>query len=215
MLTSSLPFIFFTSFLVAFSGALVPGPVLVLTINETTRRGFWAGPVIVLGHAIPEFLVVIALTKGASELMGSNLFSGIVGLIGGTILLGMGTVIIRRGRKISLQMATNQKPGRSRVLILTGALASISNPYWFIWWATIGTTYTVWSLKTGIWGVASFFSGHILGDLVWYTLVSLIVASGRRILSNKMYRGLLVACGIGLIVLGGYFTISGFRLLTS
>jgi len=214
MPTISLPFIFITSFVVAFSGALVPGPVLALTVNEATQRGFWAGPIIVLGHAIPELLVVIALTRGASELMGSNLFSGIVGLVGGVILIGMGVMIIKRGRKISLQLKTTQTPNRSRMLILTGALATISNPYWFIWWATIGTTYTVWSLKMGIPGVASFFSGHILGDLVWYALVSLIIASGRRILSNTIYRGLLIACGIGLLALGGYFTISGFRFLT-
>ncbi len=215
MPTLSLPFIFITSFVVALSGALVPGPVLALTINGATQRGFWAGPIIVLGHAIPEILVVIALSRGASELMGSNLFSGIVGLTGGVILIGIGVLSIKRGRKISLQMTATKSPNRSRMLILSGALASISNPYWFIWWATIGTTYTVWSLKMGIPGVVSFFSGHILGDLAWFALVSLIIARGRKFLSNTIYRGLLIACGIALLALGGYFTISGFRFLTS
>ena len=185
--------------------------------SEFTRREFFAksstgrasiGAIGVLGNGIHGNLSKIQNQN--KEVIYRTL--GKTGLR--TPVIGMGVMIIKRGRKISLQLRTTQTPNRSRMLILTGALATISNPYWFIWWATIGTTYTVWSLKMGISGVASFFSGHILGDLVWYALVSLIIASGRRILSNTIYRGLLIACGIGLLALGGYFTISGFRFLT-
>ena len=192
----------------------MPGPVLALTIGEVARRGFWAGPIIVLGHAIPEILIVIALTRGASGFLADNLVLGSVGLLGGTTLLGMGLVTVRKGRKATLQTAVSQPVSRSRTLVLSGALASVSNPYFFIWWATIGITYVLWSLRIGIPGVASFYSGHILGDLGWYALVSLIIASSRRIFSNTVYRVLLVACGIVLIALGGYFIVSGYKFLT-
>jgi len=43
-----------TSFVVALSGALMPGPLLTVTVGEATRRGFWAGPLIILGHGILE-----------------------------------------------------------------------------------------------------------------------------------------------------------------
>jgi threonine/homoserine/homoserine lactone efflux protein len=41
-----------TSFIVALSGALMPGPLLTLTVGEAARRGFWAGPLIIVGHAL-------------------------------------------------------------------------------------------------------------------------------------------------------------------
>ena len=40
--------IFATSFVIALSGALMPGPVLTVTISESTKRGFWAGPLIIV-----------------------------------------------------------------------------------------------------------------------------------------------------------------------
>ncbi len=126
MLISSLPVIFVTSFVVALSGALMPGPVLALTIGEVARRGFWAGPIIVLGHAIPEILIVIALTRGASEFLADNLVLGSVGLLGGTTLLGMGLVTVRKGRKATLQTAVSQPVSRSRTLVLLESVTEYS-----------------------------------------------------------------------------------------
>jgi hypothetical protein len=40
--------IFVSSFLIGLSGALMPGPLLAVTIRDTTRRGFHA-PLLVLG----------------------------------------------------------------------------------------------------------------------------------------------------------------------
>lgn len=210
----SLPLIFTTAFVVALSGALAPGPLLAVTISEAAKKGFWVGPILVLGHMIPEIVVVIALVKGMSKLMGSDLVSGIIGLAGGVMLMVMGTTIILKSRGAVLPTSEQQVTQRTGTLVLSGVLASISNPYWFMWWATVGTTYVIWSLKMGTSGVISFFSGHILGDLAWYALVSMAIASGRRIMSEGIYRGLMVGCGVLILGLGGYFAVSGFNFLT-
>ena len=65
---------------------------------------------------------------------------------------------------------------KQKNLVLTGILLSIANPYWFIWWATIGMGYIMYSVKFGLPGIISFFAGHILADLAWYYLVSFSVA---------------------------------------
>lgn len=61
--------IFITSFLVAFSGAVAPGPVLTITISETARRGFWAGPLIIVGHGILELILFIAIFFGFNRIL--------------------------------------------------------------------------------------------------------------------------------------------------
>ncbi len=211
----NLPLIFTTAFIVALSGALAPGPLLAVTIHEATKKGFWVGPVLVLGHAIPEIIVVIALTRGISEFIKGALVTGIIGLMGGVILCIMGTTIIRKGRNAVMPMLNKgtAQPMSGR-LVFSGVLASISNPYWFIWWATVGTTYVLWSSKMGALGISLFFTGHILGDFIWYAIVSLAIASGRRIMNDKVYRGLMVGSGSLVIVLGIYFAISGVRFFT-
>ncbi|MQL53248.1 hypothetical protein GFC01_13470, partial [Desulfofundulus thermobenzoicus] len=102
-------------------------------------------------------------------------------------------------------------PGGRMHPVLAGILISLSNPYWSLWWATVGLGYIVLSLKQGVPGLASFFSGHILSDLAWYGLVAAAVAGGRRFLTPVLYRGILVACGFFLIFLGGSFIFWGVR----
>lgn len=203
-----------TSFLIGFSGALMPGPLLARTIGETARYGFWAGPLLTLGHGIVELALVIALALGLSEFIGGDLVLSIIGIVGGTVLLGMGLAMLRQGwQKIPIPLANSAGIGQNRALVVSGVLVSASNPYWFLWWATIGMTYLLWSLKLGVAGVASFFTGHILADLSWYALVAFIIATGRKIISDTAYRWLLLACGFALVALGGYFTASGIKFL--
>jgi len=211
----SLPLIFSTALAVNLSGALSPGPLLVVTINESARRGFWAGPLIVLGHMLPEIVMVIALTGGAGEIMKSAVASHIIWLVGGFILLAMGINITWKNRHAVLIASgdgTSQKTGR---LILTAVLASISNPYWFIWWATAGTAYVIWAAQMGTSGIIFFFVGHIMADLIWYTIVSFAISRGRKIMNDKVYRGLMIGSGSIVIVLGIYFAISGIKYFVS
>ena len=193
----------------------MPGPLLAITISESVRRGFWAGPQLVLGHGILELALIAALATGLSEFMEHELVTVVVGLMGGTVLIGMGLMTVRRGRQKITMPTASPEMGRGKMLVLSGALVSISNPYWLIWWITIGMAYLLWSLNLGIAGVASFFTGHILADLAWYALVAFIVASGRKALNDTVYRGLLIVCGLALLSLGGYFIASAVRFFIS
>lgn len=214
MVPAGLFFIFGTSFVVGLSGAMMPGPLLALNISEAARRGFWAGPLLVLGHGIVELSLVVALAWGLSQILGSTLVAGIIGVVGGLFLMGMGFSILRRARHQVVPVAANPQGGNpARRLVLAGALVSVANPFWLLWWATVGTTYVLWSLAVGVIGVALFYVGHILSDLGWYSLVSLVIAKGRRLMSNRVYRRLLVICGAALFGLGGYFLVSGALFL--
>jgi threonine/homoserine/homoserine lactone efflux protein len=94
-------------------------------------------------------------------------------------------------------------------LPLTGALMSLANPYWIIWWATIGLSYVLSARDFGPWGVAAFFAGHILVDFLWYTFVSVGIHKGRKILPLKVYKGVIGVCALFLLGYAGFLIFNG------
>jgi len=210
----SIPIIFVTAFVIGFSGAMMPGPLLAYTISSSAKYGFWAGPLIVLGHAILELSLVTLLVLGLDRFIENDLVTSTIGLAGGTVLIVMGFLMSRQGwHKATLPLETPTGIEVNRRMIFSGIVVSMSNPYWFIWWATIGVTYLLWSLELGTAGIASFFTGHILSDLSWYALVSFVIATGRKAINDTVYSYLLMVCGLALVGLGGYFVFSGIEFL--
>jgi threonine/homoserine/homoserine lactone efflux protein len=200
-----------TSFIVALSGALMPGPLLTFTVGEAARRGFWAGPLIMVGHALLELGLVLLLLAGVGVWLHRPLVLGLVGVGGAGMLGWMGVGLLKASRNSRLEFDPQVNIGLNPVL--AGVLMSAANPYWLIWWLTIGLGYVMFSLKYGWLGVALFFIGHILADFAWYTLVSGAVAQGRRLISDRIYQGFLAGCGVFLFGFGGYFAVQGVKFL--
>jgi threonine/homoserine/homoserine lactone efflux protein len=127
---ATLLLIFTTAFTVAFSGAMMPGPLLAITITETTRRGFWAGPRLMLGHAILEIGIVVVLASGLSILLEHDLVQPMIGLVGGTILIGLGLVTLLRLPRHAISEASSAVAvkGSGKTPILAGIVGSVSNP---------------------------------------------------------------------------------------
>lgn len=208
----SLVAIFFSSFIIAMSGALMPGPLLTVTVSESTRRGAIAGPLMILGHGILELALVIALLAGLAPLLvRDDVFIGIA-LTGGCILMWMAISMFRGIPNLHLDLEAAEGK-KNRNLVLTGIIFSLANPYWTIWWASIGLGYIMHSVKFGILGVAAFYLGHILADLAWYAFISLGVAKGRRFFSDTVYRRLIGCCASFLILFACYFFYSGIDKL--
>jgi len=199
--------IFSSAFLIGFSGALMPGPMFALVLSGSSKSGFKAGPLTVLGHGILELALVIGLVLGLGSLLQNETVFKIIGMVGGAVLVYLGIDMIRSIRKAKLDLEKDGKDlGKS--LIFHGIIASLSNPYWIMWWATIGMALILSASKYKLWGVIVFFIGHILSDLVWYSSVSFAVDRGRKFLSQKVYKGIIAVCGVFLIGFGIYF-ISG------
>ena len=91
--------IFATSFVVALSGALMPGPLLTITVSESARRGWIAGPLIILGHGILELLLVVAISFGFGEALTRGHVLSSISVIGGAILFWMGWSMLRMARR--------------------------------------------------------------------------------------------------------------------
>jgi threonine/homoserine/homoserine lactone efflux protein len=200
----------FSSFVVAFSGALVPGPLFTITVAQSARRGFIAGPLIILGHGILELALVLFLVAGVTPFLSTEGAWVAIAVTGGVILLVMGGVMIKDAAAAKLDM-TSRGNGRGLHPVVSGIVGSLSNPYWLIWWATVGLGYLVSSVKYGFIGVAAFFIGHIAADLAWYSLLALAVSKGRSMIGDRGYRYMLYGCGFFLMVFGGWFISWAFK----
>jgi threonine/homoserine/homoserine lactone efflux protein len=206
--------IFFGSMIVAFSGALVPGPMLTLVISSVARKGFWTSFFIVLGHSLLELAVVICFIFGILKFLDNPLAAKIIGILGGIFLLYLGIDIIisifKNKFTIDFKSTIKEKTitGKSTItLIFRGILISLMNPYWFIWWMSIGAAFLLKSVEFNFTGVTSFYVGHISADFIWYLFIGFLVSSGRRFFNQKIYNGILTACSIFLFYLGIKFII--------
>jgi threonine/homoserine/homoserine lactone efflux protein len=202
--------VFLGAYGIAFSGALMPGPLLAVTIREATRRGAWAGPLLMVGHAVLEGALVLILVLGFAKPLAHPAVTTVISLLGGATLLWMGAGMLRHVPAATDTAAESRGPaGSSHRLIGLGIVGSLSNPCWSLWWATTGLGYLVVALRLGVAGVVTFFAGHILADVTWYSFVSAGVSHARAFLAGPRYRVVIRVCGAGLVGFALWFLGAG------
>jgi threonine/homoserine/homoserine lactone efflux protein len=206
--------IFFSSMGIGFSGALMPGPMLSVTVAESYKKGFWAGPLVVLGHSLPELVLMVLFSLGLNRYVQNDTVTGVIGVVGGVFLGWLGVKIFLEVRQgITIDLTAKEDVGWGP--FVAGIWTSVSNPGWIIWWATIGARWILLALdKSGIVGVVFFFIGHILADLIWYSLVSFLVSRGRGRISDRVYHGVLYVCSLMVLGFAVLFIVNGITTLT-
>jgi threonine/homoserine/homoserine lactone efflux protein len=222
--------IFSLSFVMSLSGALMPGPMLTYTIARTVQsgsRGWLLGPRVVIGHAALEAVLLFGLVLGVVEFLHAPVATKIIGVVGALLLAWMGIGLIKeafRGRALDLgagaQNAGTQgtAPDRGRAATsrirptLAGMLVSLSNPYFWVWWITIGSAFLVrFDVTLQRWqALLAFYLGHELGDFGWYTAVSTVLHLGRRNIPPIVTTIIMGACGVVIICFGAYLGVSPF-----
>jgi len=160
-------------------------------------------------------LVLFAL--GLNDLLRLKWLPVVIGIGGGLALLYMGVGICRSALRDAEGLTLEQDDGGVVRLgtgsylspLKSGFIASVANPFWTLWWFTIGILYVTQALQAGAIGLGAFYAGHILADLSWFLFVAVAVATGKRWLSPAAYRGILGVCGIFLVMLAAYFIYRG------
>ncbi|MGD0229099.1 MAG: LysE family transporter [Syntrophorhabdales bacterium] len=208
----TIPALFSIGFVLGLTGAMAPGPLLTVTIAQSARRGGIIGPLLVAGHGILELVLVLLIVFGVGSLLHNNLLFAVISFFGGAILVYMGAATMRGLKTYSLDTQANPS-GRELHPVLSGILASISNPYWFIWWLTIGMWYVMSARSLGLVGILAFFTGHILSDLTWYSFVSYGMQLGGRRFNTKKIKAVLFVCSLFLVFFGLFFMVKGFQFL--
>jgi len=198
------------SFVAAFSGAVVPGPVFVVVVSEALKKGKKAGPLVVLGHFAIEAIIILTVFLGLDVLLGSTQATRLVSYIGGSILILMGLYLARTAKNFRANTVQNSEISFvSRGLVAAGFLSSGSNPHFFLWWFTTGIPVMALSLASaGAFGFVAFLIGHAAADLSWFSFVSYSVDSGKSYLNQRMVRAILSGSALFLAIFGLYLIFS-------
>lgn len=199
------------SFLLALTGALAPGPLLTFTIYKSVKseKGYLKGFFIILGHATLELALIFLLLLGISIFFQNILILTIIGLVGGLFLVIFGVLVIRDVYKNPFKfdfqsIDESDIKGFKGNSFIGGIIVSLANPFWTIWWVVIGLSFMI---NFGInfqnpFRILLFFVGHELGDLAFYVPLSIFVYLGGKSLNPKLFKYVLIGCGIFMIFFG-------------
>jgi threonine/homoserine/homoserine lactone efflux protein len=164
-------------------------------------RGRHAGAVIALGHAVIEFPLMLVIITGVGRLLELQSVKIGIGLAGGTVLLIMGVQLLLAAGQAQAKSA---EPSRKHPLAV-GILLTAGNPYFLIWWATVGLALATQAIKFGVMAFALFAVVHWLCDLVWLEALSMASFKGSELLGGRIEQTVLVVCGVMLVGFGVWF----------
>ena len=160
-----------------------------------------AGTAIALGHAVIEFPLMLLIVTGAGQIFQFDAAKTAIGLVGGLFLIIMGVQLLLAAP------AANDNPAakNQRGPFVTGVLLTAANPYFLIWWATVGLALTTQAVELGVVAFALFAVVHWLCDLLWLEALSLASHKGTDLLGGRLQQIVLVVCGLMLLGFGSMF----------
>jgi len=188
---------------VSLSGVMAPGPATAATIMAGVHRKH-AGLLIALGHAVVEVPLMLLVMWGVT-LLKSEWFAVTVALVGGGCLLYMGGGMLAAMTKPIVQTGA----GSSRGPFLTGIIVTGGNPYFLLWWPTVGLALCIKAIAFGPAAFALFAFAHWLCDLAWMEVLSVTSFKGSKWLGPKRQKYILGICGAALVCFGVKFIAEG------
>ncbi len=185
---------------ISLSGVMAPGPITAATMASGIRNRH-GGAMVAIGHGIIEFPLMAAIMFGAGAIFQASAARIAIGLIGGAFLLWMGATMLIAMRK----PITTHRTTEGRHPITTGIILTVANPYFLLWWATIGLALATQAIELGVFAFIAFAIVHWLCDLVWMELLSLLSHGGSKLLGKHTDRIITLICGTALLLFGAQF----------
>ena len=192
---------------ISLSGVMAPGPMAAAAVAGGARRRH-AGIAMALGHAVIELPLMLLVLTGVGTMIQSNTARIIIGFAGGAFLVLMGAQMLVAVRKHEDPAAALDRGHPLR----DGVVLSGANPYFLIWWATIGLALTMQAVELGVLAFVLFVIVHWLCDLVWLELLSLASFKGSKLFGKRTQSIVLTVCGVSLLLFAVGFIIDATQL---
>jgi threonine/homoserine/homoserine lactone efflux protein len=200
------------AFALGFALGAAPGPVQLLILTETAKRGIAGGVRVMLGANGTLFLVMVALAFGFSSLApGEGLLRGLR-VVGGAFLIYLAIDELRRVRR-EAEDPTDIAPPSTMGPTMRGVVSVVLNPGAWIFFATTASAVVADATVDGGTDVAlaaavAMTVGVSLSDFTF----TLLGSGGRTLVGDRGLRWIRVALSIGLAAIGAAFILQGLRL---
>ena len=191
--------------IISFSGVMAPGPMFAVTLAKSYKSPL-AGTQIALGHAVIEVPLILLIYFGFARFFENNMVQLVLSVVGGGMIIWMGISMFR----IRTEVVQKDKDLPYNAFT-AGILTSVFNPFFLLWWATIGSMLVMRFLDFGITGLVIFIIAHWLCDLVWLSLISMLIYRTHTLWGLKFQEWVFIACSLLLVGFGGWFMISGIQ----
>ena len=193
-----------TVIIVSASGVMAPGPLFAANIAYGLQGGGKSGIKMAIGHTIVELPLVILLGIGVLSFEIFPEFRTVISILGASTLFVFAGIQI----KTTVQKKDTVVSVTRYNAVLTGITLSALNPFFIIWWLSIGLklisdAMLIWAFV----GIVVVFLLHIWMDFVWLYSVARIASKSSKILSNKNYKILMIGLSVMLIYFGISFII--------
>ena len=184
------------------SGVMSPGPLFTANIVYGLKEGKIAGLKIAMGHTVVEFPLIVFLGLGTISLETFPEYRILITVIGAIGLFVFAGLQIKSIFGKDFRNETNSKKNS----FLAGIFLSALNPFFIIWWLTIGIVLITESIALwGFSGILILFIFHIWMDYVWLFAVAGFASKAKNVLSNNNYKILIVGLSILLVYFGIQF----------
>ena len=184
------------------SGVMSPGPLFTANIVYGLKEGKIAGLKIAMGHTVVEFPLIVFLGLGTISLETFPEYRILITVIGAIGLFVFAGLQIKSIFGKDFRNKTNSNKNS----FLAGIFLSALNPFFIIWWLTIGIVLITESIALwGFSGILILFIFHIWMDYVWLFAVAVFASKSKNILSNNNYKILIIGLSILLVYFGIQF----------
>jgi threonine/homoserine/homoserine lactone efflux protein len=165
----------------------------------------WAGVQVSLGHAVIEVPLILLVYFGLANLFQNEIVKLVLSVLGGGMLVWMAVDLFRSRRKL----AQEGKDTRYNAFV-GGILLSGLNPFFLVWWVTVGSLLLMNFLAAvGTWGLPLFVVVHWLCDLVWLSAVSLTIFKTHKFWGQGVQEWVFIILSLLLLYFGGQFIVKG------
>ena len=187
---------------------MAPGPVTAAAIAMGARNRF-AGALMAVGHGIIEFPLMVLIVLGIAKILKSSKTKIVIGLAGGVFLLVMAIQMLT-----TLGAASDpQAEAADSTPVLAGLVLSAGNPYFLLWWATVGLRLATDAIQLGILAFGLFAIVHWLCDLIWLEVLSWASFKGTGLLGPRGQQVVLLICSAALLAFGLFFIYRALALI--
>ena len=181
------------------SGVMSPGPLFAANVMYGLREGKISGIKMAIGHTIVEFPLIVLLGVGFFSIESVPEIRTVITILGSVGLFGFAILQIRAvtKEKFSIETKSGQGP------FVAGILLSALNPFFIIWWLTIGLVLISESIQNfGIIGIVILFLFHIWMDYAWLFTIAAFSSKAKNYLSKRNFKMIVIGLSIVLIYFG-------------